>query len=735
MKTSMAFNRDIKTVDMLAARADLSGPRVSLLIHCRDGVQVVPLVPERRTIVGRGLPSDILIQEPSLSRQHAHFTLEEGQVWVEDLDSTNGTRVNGRVVNRCAISPADVVMLGGVTICVHVLSPGEGPQWVLSGHDSFVPELENELARTKTFGRQLGLLMVRPARRSPGHLSRWCPRVQRLLRPFDRIALYSTDDVEIFLPETTAAEATKIARAIAEGHQGDEPRLLCGIGVFPESASSAEELIEVTRRAALRASPEHPVQTAPASGVPASERPQPVVADDDVIVRSASMHAIFHTVQRLAETTIPVLISGETGTGKEIVARAIHDSGPRRDKPLRCINCAAIPQQLIESALFGHERGAFTGAEQRTKGVFEEADGGTVLLDEIGELSPAAQGALLRVLETKRITRVGSNREFTVDVRILAATNRNLEKMCEQQAFRWDLLYRLNAMTIKLPPLRERPEEIESLTSHFIRQANRANGCEVWGIEPEALALLCRYNWPGNVRELRNVIERAVVLTRRGAISVDELSERVRAMQLDYRGRRPTTSAPSGEHLAAPPPGQLPSFPVEDHTDVYDLLDIPSVGDDRRAADHTAHDPPASDRPASAGQSGGPRRGREELDFHASVERLQRLLIIMALDRCDGNQARAARWLGLPLRTMFYKIKAFDLRERQPSDEERQAAAALGSRWTIEDNFKDWVQAHEATLIREALIRAGGNKAEAARQLRIAHRTLSSKIKQYGIES
>ena len=244
------------------------------------------------------------------------------------------------------------------------------------------------------------------------------------------------------------------------------------------------------------------------------------------MVLSDALREVFDTADRIARAALPVLIQGETGTGKEVVARRIHDRSGR--DPFLCINCGSIPTQLMESTLFGHERGAFTGADRQHKGVFESATGGTVMLDEIGELSAAVQAALLRVLENKRISRVGSSKEMDVDVRILAATHRDLEAMCLNQEFRHDLLYRLNAMTIRVPPLRDRPEEILPLALSFIKQANQTNGCTIGSIDDDSVYVLEHHSWPGNVRELRNAIERAVVIARGTHISVEDLPRRMR---------------------------------------------------------------------------------------------------------------------------------------------------------------------------------------------------------------
>ncbi|HEX7510553.1 MAG TPA: sigma-54 dependent transcriptional regulator, partial [Chitinivibrionales bacterium] len=213
-----------------------------------------------------------------------------------------------------------------------------------------------------------------------------------------------------------------------------------------------------------------------------------------------------------------VLVTGESGTGKELIARSIHYLSPRRGGPFVKVNCAAMPEGLIESELFGHEKGAFTGALNRRLGKFELASGGTLLLDEIGEMNTTVQAKLLRVLQEREVNKVGGDDPVEIDIRIVATTNRNLEKDVETGAFREDLYYRLNVFRIMLPPLRERKEDIENLAGHFIERYNEENGFSVEGIDAQCLDTLAAYEWPGNIRELENVMERAVVLTRSGMI-------------------------------------------------------------------------------------------------------------------------------------------------------------------------------------------------------------------------
>ncbi len=243
-----------------------------------------------------------------------------------------------------------------------------------------------------------------------------------------------------------------------------------------------------------------------------------------MVAHSEAMRAIFALLQQAAPTRATILITGETGSGKEVAARAIHELSPRRSKPFLAINCAALPETLIESELFGHEKGAFTGAAERRAGCFELASGGTLLLDEIGEMPAATQGQLLRVLEDRKVRRLGSGKEIDVDVRIIASTNRDLRGAIQRGDFREDLYFRLNVFEVHLPPLRERREDIPAIAEALIRELNRRHECRVTEISADVLELFQRYPWPGNARELRNVLERAVILCGEGTITARHLS-------------------------------------------------------------------------------------------------------------------------------------------------------------------------------------------------------------------
>jgi two-component system response regulator PilR (NtrC family) len=277
----------------------------------------------------------------------------------------------------------------------------------------------------------------------------------------------------------------------------------------------------------------------------------------NIIGRSPAMQAVFQLIETIAPTISTVLVTGESGTGKELVARAIHFNSPRRDHPFVAVNCGALPETLLESELFGHVRGAFTGAETNKKGLLEVAEKGTVFLDEIGEMSPMMQVKLLRFLQDRRFRRVGGTEEIEADIRVIAATNRDLARLVAEGRFRDDLFYRINVIPVRLPPLRERVEDIPLLAEHFLQKYAAQMGRSIAGISPAAMRCLRTYRWPGNIRELENAIERAVALETAGTIQPASLPEHVQA-----------GVAPAAER----PPLELPEegFDLERHVEAIE---------------------------------------------------------------------------------------------------------------------------------------------------------------------
>lgn len=291
---------------------------------------------------------------------------------------------------------------------------------------------------------------------------------------------------------------------------------------YLEKPISSDNLVALIKRAIkARTLVETTAFSAPQLSLGSKDRDNRFVGESDV------MRKVFNVIYKLAQVNTPVLIRGESGTGKELVAKAIHFNGPRKDEKIVTVNCAAIPENLIESELFGHEKGAFTGANERKIGKFQYADGGTLFLDEIGDVTPAMQVKLLRALQEKTFTPVGSNREVTVDVRVIAASNKDFEKMIKDGLFREDLFYRLNVLPVYLPPLRERASDIAHLLKYFIDFFNKIHNLNIKGFSPEAESLVLRYPWPGNIRELRNVIEHAFILESSDYITVHSLPESI----------------------------------------------------------------------------------------------------------------------------------------------------------------------------------------------------------------
>ncbi|MBX5483498.1 MAG: sigma-54-dependent Fis family transcriptional regulator [Myxococcaceae bacterium] len=347
-----------------------------------------------------------------------------------------------------------------------------------------------------------------------------------------------------------------------------------------------------------------------------------------IVGQSAQMQEIFRIIDKVADTPSTVLITGESGTGKELIATALHEGSSRRDKPLIRINCGAIPKDLMESELFGYERGAFTGAVTSKPGRFELADTGTLFLDEIGEIPVEMQVKLLRVLQDGEFERVGGIKTTRVDVRLIAATNRDLEQEIEAGRFRKDLYYRLNVVPIRLPPLRERVNDIPMLARHFIEKYNKRLNKKIEGITDEALERMKAYSWPGNIRELENLIERVLLFADGPLIGLEDLKA-----QIKTPAELPP-AAPGGPAAAATTPGATGAL----------------------AATLSASEPL-------------PQEGGLKDLVRARAAELEKDLIIKALDETGGNVTRAARLLQISRKSLQTKMKEFGLRDEAGEDE------------------------------------------------------------------
>lgn len=346
---------------------------------------------------------------------------------------------------------------------------------------------------------------------------------------------------------------------------------------------------------------------------------------ESIVGRSEAMERLFEQMKLVAPTRSTVLIQGESGTGKELVANALHRVSPRRNERFLAINCGAIPSDILESELFGHERGSFTGAVARKIGKFELAHRGTLFLDEISELYPELQVKLLRVLEERRVMRVGGSDLIDVDFRLIAATNRDLEKEIAEGRFREDLYYRLKVVTLRIPPLRERPTDIPLLIEHYLKAFGQEHGKEAKRVAPEALELLVRYPWPGNVRQLKNAVESMVIFAASGTIGLRDLPSEVR----DSSGVVLPPAERSGH--GAPAVAAVPTFPGGAAVELY------------------AHEPSVMAAPTVTSSPSGPK----------TMADIERQAILETLEKTGGHRARAADLLGIGLRTLQRKLKEY----------------------------------------------------------------------------
>ncbi len=527
-------------------------------------------------LIGSASDADVVIPDAAVAPKHARLAVTPAGLTLTDLTLAPGVTVDEQELapgGSLELRAPAVIRFGKVLAMLQRrLHTAERR---ICTHAYFEPRVEEQCIRAERF--QTVFSILRLSFLEPGDATAREDTLSRTLRAIDVVASDGPSAYHILL-ETGPEGANRASERIRQ--------LLPGAQIlsasYPAHGRSADELL---------------TRVLPRSSYVRTETPFPTAAVE-------SAHAQDRLVERIAGSAISVLVLGETGVGKELMARRIHQLSPRASKPFIGLNASALPETLLESELFGYERGAFTGAVGAKMGLLEAAHGGTVFLDEVGELPLSIQVKLLRVLETREVLRLGSLRPRSVDVRFLAATNVDLELAITQQRFRQDLYFRLNAVSLIIPPLRERTHELPALAGLFLAEAARARGLpSPPTLSPEALQLLADYRWPGNVRELRNVIERAVLLTDGPIIGTESLPvEKLRSTFAARTAPRPHAPQPSA--LEAPralaPPQALPA-------------------------------------PADA----------------------ERRRIIDVLASCSGNQTQAAHLLGISRRTLINRMSAF----------------------------------------------------------------------------
>jgi DNA-binding NtrC family response regulator len=481
-------------------------------------------------------------------------------------------------------------------------------------HGQYELRLEEECARARAMGGEFAVVRVR-ASKTPSDAVE--SAITTMLGPQDQIARYAPGEYELLLTDADTESIGETASALrfALARQGSDTSV--GVACFPRDAKDAAGLSAFAGDAA-RGRPESSGQR-----------------EGETVVVSRSMRRLYELVERIAQSDISVLVLGETGVGKEILAKALHEKSRRATKPFVPLNCGAFTEELLESELFGHERGAFTGAVKHKSGLLETAEGGTVFLDEVGEMSLATQVKLLRVLEERQLRRVGSVKTTPIDVRIVAATNRDLEAQVRTGTFREDLFYRLNGISLVIPPLRERREEIPVFVDVFAAKTATREGRFTPRFTEQAMRVLSEYAWPGNVRELKNIVERAVILANDGTVDLEHLPMEKLSSSFIFTSSR----APSNDWQEPENTGPLSPHPMS--ASISGVFDSPTL-------DISAHNPSNS--------------------LKDEVESLERARIVAALEECGGNQSRAARMLGMSRKALLRRLDLYAIprpRKRQ----------------------------------------------------------------------
>ena len=595
-------------------------PRLSLLVMGARGVFTYPLPDAGVVTIGRAEHCHVVIADAELSREHARLIL--GQVVeIVDLGSSNGTRICGHALvphEPVTLPAGDVVAMGGTVIVLQRSSAERRPRQLWS-HGYFESRLEEECARAQERRTTFAIFRLRF---EPGTTpSAVESRLSACLRPDHVVGSYAPSEYEVLLTDLSPDDAEAEARALASdlGREGKAPEI--SVACYPRDGLTPEALIACAGR--------H--RRAPTSEIPPG----------DSLTRLRSI------AERFAVGTIPVLALGETGVGKDVLAAMIHRLSPRADRPYVCINCAALPDSLLESELFGYERGAFTGATAAKPGLLESARGGTVFLDEVAEMPLSAQAKLLRVLDQGEVLRLGATRPRPIDVRFIAATNRDLELEVERGRFREDLFFRLAAAAIVVPPLRERVSEIAPLARTFVRQACRElRRARVPRILPDALALLEQHSWPGNIRELRNAMERAVLLAGDADIGIAELAHEKMGRKLRSGPAGPERRPPESVRAAQGPEMDVGRPP----------LSLPSLPPPGAAGADTITPSARSTAPPLHVSA----RVTDELAKNPEAARL-----LAVLDECEWNQTKAAAKLGVSRRTLVSRLSAYGLTRKR----------------------------------------------------------------------
>jgi len=579
---------------------DARTSRLRLTVVGEQGAVTYPLPSIGQLSIGRAASGvDVRLDDPAVSRKHAILHMGP-PLQIQDCGSVNGISVNDEQLSAEAIVPlelGDVIEIGTNTLLIQQTRKTTRPRR-LCGHDYFEIRLEEECLRAAQEQSAFALIRLRVE----GEEIESAPSCfEELLSSVDVVGTYGPPgEYEILRLNAVAENIQAFVHQTEEVLRANNYSVTSGYALYPQAKSAGELMAKAC---------------AQLSGDVLDDQ-----VGDAIVVEDPVMQNLHRLIERIARSNISVLLLGETGVGKEVFAAQIHEKSPRCKKPYLKLNCAALSEQLLESELFGHEKGSFTGAVAAKPGLLESADGGSVFLDEVGELPMSVQVKLLRVLEDRKVQRVGGMQEKSIDVRFIAATNRNLEDEITEGNFRQDLYFRLNGISVIIPPLRERISEVKNLAHLFIKMVcERDHNSRIPVLSAEALERLKAYHWPGNIRELRNIMDRAVLLCGSGTIAAEHL---------------PLEKLSTNSLLSA----QNQFSGVSNHIPLLD------------------------DEPTQqfAAVGGGSSRPADQLRKKDDDE--QQKIIMAALERCGGNQTKAAAELGVSRRTLINRLESYGLK-------------------------------------------------------------------------
>ncbi len=568
---------NVTTRSTIVDEADVALPDsagMHLLVMSPDSFNTYPLPKIGDVTIGRSGRSNIVIEDPKASREHArlYVDVDQGRYHIEDAGSANGTRVRDTVIPKSAkvpVAPGEAIAIGSTVLMVQQNRTVLSHQRLWS-HAYFETRLEAECSRGDTAGDRFALVRFRVQHQLPW--TRLAPILAQEVPAPNVFAAYGPTDYELLLLDRSGEQANLLIQRLEAALADAGAPCHVGLSSYPIDGRTVDELLS---RANAR------LRRATTSGETDGSSPSwpGTSAAESTVTYGPAMSRVQKMAERVAGANINVLILGETGVGKEVLATTLHQRSPRASKPLVALNCGSLPETIIESELFGNERGAFTGATGKI-GLLESADGGTVFLDEVGELPMSVQAKLLRVLETRAITRVGGLKPKLVDIRFIAATNRDLEQEVLRGSFRRDLFFRLNGISLSIPPLRERKSEILPLALRFLRNFCDDAGRPMPRLSEDVVNLLRGYSWPGNIRELKNVVERALILCDGDEILPEQLP--VEKMVVDPLTRRSVVRYLPEEPQAA---GPLSVEDVSDRQRIIEALDANAGNQTRTAAD------------------------------------------------------------------------------------------------------------------------------------------------------